>query len=105
LHSCPPTFVERLICGRGGNLCPILDSFKKLREGGRGFAPAGLGDLSQVIGEFGFFDDEKMFPVCLNQSKVAKSLDKKADPRGGTFGFNRFWVIGFCLILNGFEKN
>ena len=27
-------------------------------------------------------DNETVFPIRLNQSKVSKSLDKKADPRG-----------------------
>ena len=67
--------------GPGGDLCPILDSFKKITGRLGGCAPAGLGDLSQIVGEFLFLDDEKVISIRLNQSKVAKSLDKNADPR------------------------
>jgi hypothetical protein len=73
--------LNELICGPGGDLCPILDRFKKITGRFGGFAPAGLGDLSRVIGEFVFFEDEKVFPIRLNQSKVSKSLDKNVDPR------------------------
>ena len=39
--------------------------------------------LSEVIGEFLFFDDEKAIFIRLNQPKVMKSLHKQADPRAG----------------------
>jgi len=64
-----------MICEPGGISVQYWTGLKKSRERGRGFAPAGLGDLSQVIGEFGFFDDEKVFPYS------SQSLDKNADPR------------------------
>jgi hypothetical protein len=60
--------------------CPILDRLEiKYREGPRRCAAA-LGDLSEVIGEFLFFDDEN---IRRNQPKVMKSLHKQADPRAG----------------------
>ena len=63
--------------------CPILDRLEiKYREGSRRCAAA-LGDLSEVIGEFLFFADEKAIFISLNQPKVMKSLRKQADPRGG----------------------
>jgi hypothetical protein len=63
--------------------CPILDRLEiKYREGWRRCAAA-IGDLSEVIGEFLFFDDKKAIFIRLNQPKVMKSLHKQADPRAG----------------------
>src|SRR5438093_9514596 len=60
--------------------CPILNRLEiKYREGWRRCAAA-IGDLSEVIGEFLFFDDEKAIFIRLNQPKVMKSLHKQADP-------------------------
>jgi hypothetical protein len=42
---------------------------------------AALGDLSEVIGELPFFDDEKAISIRLDQPEVMKSLHKQADPR------------------------
>ena len=39
--------------------------------------------LSEVIGEFLFFDDKKAIFIRLNQPKVMKSLQKQGDPRAG----------------------
>jgi hypothetical protein len=50
-------------------------------EAGPQNCAAPLGDLSEVIGEFGFFDDEKAISVRLNQPKVVEALHKDADPR------------------------
>jgi hypothetical protein len=46
-------------------------------------ALAKLGDLSEVIGEVVFFDDEKAISVGLNQPQVVEALHKDADPRPG----------------------
>jgi hypothetical protein len=40
----------------------------------------GANDLSQVISELLFFDNEKALCACLNQPKDPKSLHKLADP-------------------------
>ena len=45
-----------------------------------GDAAAALSDLSEVISEFFFFDDEKPVFIRLDQPKVMKSLHKQADP-------------------------
>jgi hypothetical protein len=45
--------------------------------------PAALGDLSEVIGEVVFFDDEKAISVGLNQPQAVEALHKQADPRPG----------------------
>ena len=40
-----------------------------------------LADLSQVISQFLFFDNEKVIFARFNQAKISKSLHKQADPR------------------------
>ena len=56
---------------------------KELSRGPQNCVAAALGDLSEVIGEFVFFDDEKAISVGLDQPKVMKALHKQADPRPG----------------------
>jgi len=48
---------------------------------GSGRCAIGLGDLSQVIGELIFFDNEKPIFIRLDQPKILKSLHKQTDPR------------------------
>jgi hypothetical protein len=40
-----------------------------------------LGDLSQIIGELFFFDDEEAILICLDQSQIVKSLHEQTDSR------------------------
>ena len=40
-----------------------------------------LGDLSQIVSEFPFFDNKKAISIRLDQPKVMKSLHKQTDPR------------------------
>ena len=60
----------------------ILDDFEKIITGPQNCA-ATLGDLSEVIGEFLFFDDKKVLSTGLDQPKVMKALHKQTDPRPG----------------------
>ena len=80
--------------------CPILNRLEiKYREGWRRCAAA-IGDLSEVIGEFLFFDDEKAIFIRLNQPKVMKSLHKQADPRAGrAHHLGEFPAIGQGLCV------
>jgi hypothetical protein len=53
----------------------------------------GVNDMSQIISEFLFFDNEKALCACLNQPKDPKSLHKFADPGPcGTDHLRQFFV-------------
>jgi hypothetical protein len=64
-------------------LCLTLDGPEKNYRAARVAAWASLGNLSEVIGELVFFDDEKALSVGLNQPKVVEALHEDADPRPG----------------------
>jgi hypothetical protein len=43
--------------------------------------PMALGNLSEVMGELVFFDDEKALSIRLHQSQIMKSLHEEGDLR------------------------
>src|SRR5882672_12847829 len=60
--------------------------------------PSALGELSKVISELLFLDDEKVICVRLNQPEVMKALHKHADPGPcGTDHLRQFFMRDFRL--------
>jgi hypothetical protein len=58
----------------------VLKNLEKKHRVARRSCAAALGDLREVIGEFVFFDDEKVIFIRLDQPKVVEALHKQADP-------------------------
>jgi hypothetical protein len=57
---------------------------------------AALSDLSEVISEFLFLDNEEMIFVRLNQPQIPKPLHKHADPGPcGADHFRQFFMRDF----------
>ena len=57
---------------------------------------AALGDVSQVVSELHFFDNEKVIFIRLNQPQIPKPLHKHADPGPcGTDHFRQFFMRDF----------
>ena len=61
-----------------------------------------LGDLSKVIGEIVFIDDETRFLIRLNQAEVMESLHRQADPKNDLVG-RRFVQAGWGPMLELFS--
>ena len=81
---------ERNIC------CPILDD-----SGAAAVLRPASGDLSEVISELLFFDDQKMLSICLDQSEVMEALHKQADPGSrGAHHLGEFFMGNFQLDAN-----
>ena len=58
---------------------PVLNTFERISRGPQTCVGA-LGDVSQVISELLFLDNEEVIFVRLNQPQVPKPLHKHADP-------------------------